>query len=117
LLQRGVKDSTERRSLALACRYGWGRIAALPAKCQIPAALGVELSNSCARTAIENGARATKSKVFQNQTVTRAIYATGWDGTVRVVARAANDITVYREHWTGAQRHFFRQRPVATGTT
>lgn len=30
--------------------------------------------------------------------VASAIYATGWDGTVRVGARAQNDITVYREH-------------------
>ena len=35
---------------------------------------------------------------FRTQTVTRAVYATGWDGTVRVVAKAANDITVFREH-------------------
>jgi hypothetical protein len=27
-----------------------------------------------------------------------AINATGWDGTVRLVARARNDMTVYREH-------------------
>ena len=41
---------------------------------------------------------ADKVKDFSNLTVTRAIYATGWDGTVRVVARASNDITVFREH-------------------
>ncbi|OFW02255.1 MAG: hypothetical protein A3J29_23155 [Acidobacteria bacterium RIFCSPLOWO2_12_FULL_67_14b] len=40
---------------------------------------------------------AEKARQFRNQTVTKAIYATGWDGTVRVVARASNDITVYRE--------------------
>jgi putative transposase len=27
-----------------------------------------------------------------------AIYATGWDGTVRVVVKGKDDITVYREH-------------------
>jgi competence protein ComEC len=41
---------------------------------------------------------AESSKRFHETKVTKAIYATGWDGTVRVVARAANDITVYREH-------------------
>jgi competence protein ComEC len=35
---------------------------------------------------------------FRDMRVANAIYATGWDGTVRVVARAGNDITVYREH-------------------
>jgi competence protein ComEC len=41
---------------------------------------------------------ASRAKEFAPLTVRRAIYATGWDGTVRVVARAANNITVYREH-------------------
>ena len=40
---------------------------------------------------------AEKARQFRNQTVTRAIYATAWDGTVRVVARDSG-ITVYREH-------------------
>lgn len=40
---------------------------------------------------------AEKARQFRNQTVTRAIYATGWDGTVRVVARPSGQITVYRE--------------------
>jgi hypothetical protein len=30
--------------------------------------------------------------------VTKAIYATGWDGTVRVIVKGKDDITVYREH-------------------
>jgi hypothetical protein len=30
--------------------------------------------------------------------VASAFDATGWDRTVRVVARAQNDITVYRDH-------------------
>ena len=41
---------------------------------------------------------AERARQFRNQTVTRAIYATGWDGTVRVVARATGSITVFREH-------------------
>jgi competence protein ComEC len=41
---------------------------------------------------------AEKAKTFHDQRVTKAIYATGWDGTVRVVIRTANDITVFREH-------------------
>ena len=41
---------------------------------------------------------ADESKQFRSQAVTKAIHATGWDGMVRVGARAANDITVYREH-------------------
>jgi hypothetical protein len=31
-------------------------------------------------------------------TVTKAVYATGWDGTVRVVVKGKDDITGYREH-------------------
>jgi hypothetical protein len=42
---------------------------------------------------------ADRAADFGPDTVRRAIYATGWDGTVRVVARAANDIRVFREHW------------------
>jgi competence protein ComEC len=41
---------------------------------------------------------ADRAADFGPDTVRRAIYATGWDGTVRVVARAANDIRVFREH-------------------
>jgi competence protein ComEC len=41
---------------------------------------------------------AESSKHFHETKVTKAIYATGWDGTVRVVAKAANDIPVYCEH-------------------
>ena len=41
---------------------------------------------------------AERARRFRDMRVTSAIYATGWDGTVRVVARAQNDITVYREH-------------------
>jgi competence protein ComEC len=41
---------------------------------------------------------AERARRFRDMRVARAIYATGWDGTVRVVARAKNDITVYREH-------------------
>jgi competence protein ComEC len=40
---------------------------------------------------------ATKAKTFTNQTITKAVYATGWDGTVRVIIRSKNDITVRRE--------------------
>jgi len=38
------------------------------------------------------------SKHFPSTMVTKAIYGTGWDGTVRVVVKRKNDITVYREH-------------------
>lgn len=41
---------------------------------------------------------ADRARRFSDLRVADAIYATGWDGTVRVVARAQNDITVYREH-------------------
>jgi len=41
---------------------------------------------------------AESSKHFHSATVTKAVYATGWDGTVRVVVKGKNDITVYREH-------------------
>jgi competence protein ComEC len=41
---------------------------------------------------------AERARRFRDMRVASAIYATGWDGTVRVVARAQNDITVYREH-------------------
>jgi hypothetical protein len=41
---------------------------------------------------------AESSKHFHSTTVTKAIYATGWDGTVRVVVKGKDDITVYREH-------------------
>ncbi len=41
---------------------------------------------------------ADRARRFRDMRVADAIYATGWDGTVRVVARAANDITVYRQH-------------------
>lgn len=40
---------------------------------------------------------AESSKHFHSTTVTKAIYATGWDGTVRVVVKGKGDITVYRE--------------------
>jgi hypothetical protein len=40
----------------------------------------------------------TRAQEFTALTIRSAIYATGWDGTVRVVARAANNISVYREH-------------------
>jgi beta-lactamase superfamily II metal-dependent hydrolase len=40
---------------------------------------------------------ADSSKHFHSTTVSKAIYATGWDGTVRVVVKGKNDITVYRE--------------------
>ena len=39
---------------------------------------------------------ANRAEDFSSLTVRRAIYATGWDGTVRVVARAANSITVHQ---------------------
>lgn len=35
---------------------------------------------------------------FQQGTVRKAIYATGWDGTVRVIATPQGTFTVYREH-------------------
>ena len=38
------------------------------------------------------------SKHFHSTTVSKAVYATGWDGTVRVVVKGKDDITVYREH-------------------
>lgn len=41
---------------------------------------------------------AEKAKQFQNQRVTDAIYATGWDGTVRVVAQYSGALSVYRNH-------------------
>jgi competence protein ComEC len=41
---------------------------------------------------------AESSKHFHSTNVTKAIYATGWDGTVRVVVKGKDDITVYREH-------------------
>ena len=41
---------------------------------------------------------ADRARQFGDMRVSDAIYATGWDGTVRVVARAQNDITVYRQH-------------------
>ncbi len=41
---------------------------------------------------------ANRARQFGDMRVSDAIYATGWDGTVRVVARAQNDITVYRQH-------------------
>jgi hypothetical protein len=50
------------------------------------------------RTPAKTVSIAEKAKTFHDQLVTTPIYATGWDGTVRVVARAANDITVFREH-------------------
>jgi hypothetical protein len=40
---------------------------------------------------------AESSKQFHAATVTKAVYATGWDGTVQVVVKGKNDITVYRE--------------------
>lgn len=50
------------------------------------------------RTPAKTVMAAEASKTFHKTRVTKAIYATAWDGTVRVVARAKNDITVYREH-------------------
>jgi len=41
---------------------------------------------------------AVSSKHFHSTNVTKAIYATGWDGTVRVVVKGKDDITVFREH-------------------
>jgi competence protein ComEC len=41
---------------------------------------------------------ATGARKFKNTTVAKAVYATGWDGTVRVVARANGVLTVFREH-------------------
>jgi hypothetical protein len=41
---------------------------------------------------------ADRAEEFSSLTVQRAIYATGWDGTVRVAAKAANHITAFREH-------------------
>ena len=41
---------------------------------------------------------AESSKHFHSTTVTKAVYATGWDGTVRVVVKGKEDITVYREN-------------------
>jgi competence protein ComEC len=40
---------------------------------------------------------AERARTFCAMAVTKAIYANGWDGTVRVVARAEGGITVYRE--------------------
>ena len=50
------------------------------------------------RAAPKSVMAAESSKHFHSTTVTKAIYATGWDGTVRVVVKAKDDITVYREH-------------------
>jgi beta-lactamase superfamily II metal-dependent hydrolase len=41
---------------------------------------------------------ADRAEDFSPLTVSRAIYATGWDGTVRVVARSTGSLTVFREH-------------------
>jgi beta-lactamase superfamily II metal-dependent hydrolase len=41
---------------------------------------------------------ATGQRRFRNRTITKAVYATGWDGTVRVVARNTGSFTVFREH-------------------
>ena len=41
------------------------------------------------------------SKHFHSTTVSKAVYATGWDGTVRVVVKGKDDISVYREHQQG----------------
>lgn len=41
---------------------------------------------------------ADRAEQFSPLTISRAVYATGWDGTVRVVARPTGSITVYREH-------------------
>ena len=40
---------------------------------------------------------ADSGKHFHSTTVTKAIYATGWDGTVRVVVKGKGDTTVYRQ--------------------
>jgi competence protein ComEC len=41
---------------------------------------------------------AEKAKKFVTNTVSKAIYATGWDGTVRVVAEPNGGLTVFREN-------------------
>jgi len=40
---------------------------------------------------------AESAKHFHQTTVWKAIYATGWDGTVRVVVKGKDDFTVFRE--------------------
>jgi len=50
------------------------------------------------RTQAKSVMAADSSKHFHSTTVSKAIYATGWDGTVRVVVKGKDDITVYREH-------------------
>lgn len=41
---------------------------------------------------------AEKSRQYHQATVKKAIYATGWDGTVRVIATRQGTFTVYREN-------------------
>ena len=41
---------------------------------------------------------ATKARSFHHTTISKAIYATAWDGTVRVVADTSDQLTVFREH-------------------
>lgn len=41
---------------------------------------------------------AERSRRFHAMTVRKAIYVTGWDGTVRVIATPQGSFTVYREH-------------------
>ena len=50
------------------------------------------------RTPAKTVMAAAASKNFHSTKITKAIYATGWDGTVRVVVKGKNDITVLREH-------------------
>jgi len=58
------------------------------------------LTNSISRqrTPAKTVRVATGQRKFKNTTVTKAVYATGWDGTVRVVARSTGSLTVFREH-------------------
>jgi competence protein ComEC len=41
---------------------------------------------------------AERGRLFHKATVRKAIYATGWDGTVRVIATTQGTLTVFREH-------------------
>jgi beta-lactamase superfamily II metal-dependent hydrolase len=58
----------------------------------------LQASISRKRSQAKSVMAAESSKHFHSTTVTKAIYATGWDGTVRVIVKGKDDITVYREH-------------------
>lgn len=50
------------------------------------------------RTPSKSVMAAESAKHFHSTTISKAVDATGWDGTVRVVVRGKDDITVLREH-------------------